>query len=99
MFALIMTEQVPTYEQLKQENEKLKAQLLQQQQQQEQQEQQEQQSPPNNQEYPLSLDEYARYGRQMIVPQFGLKGILFKLSRSIIATNFLTFHILQGSYE
>ena len=90
MFALIMTEQVPTYEQLKQENEKLKAQLLQQQQQQQQQqqEQQEQQSPPNNQEYPLLLDEYARYGRQMIVPQFGLKGILFKLSRSISATNF-----------
>jgi cell shape-determining protein MreC len=67
-----MTEQVPTYEQLKLENERLKAQLFQQ-----QREQQQQQLPPDDQEYPLSLDEYARYGRQMIVPQFGIKGMLF----------------------
>ena len=33
---------------------------------------------------PLSLDEYERYGRQMILPEFGLPGQL-KLKRARIA--------------
>lgn len=65
-----MSKQEPSYEQLKEENDRLKTQLLQQQQLQQISSQQEQ-------KFPLSLDEYARYGRQMIVPQFGIEGRLF----------------------
>lgn len=70
--AQVMSKQEPSYEQLKQENERLKAQLFQQQQRQPQ-----QHLSQREQKFPLSLDEYARYGRQMIVPQFGIEGRLF----------------------
>lgn len=60
----------PSVAQLKAENEDLKRQLLLFQ-------KQNQTSLPKHQQsenLPLNLDEYARYGRQMIVPQVGFKG-------------------------
>lgn len=36
--------------------------------------------PPDNDDWPLSPDEYLRYGRQMIMPDWGLEGKLPGLS-------------------
>jgi adenylyltransferase/sulfurtransferase len=48
------------------------------------------------QKWPLSADEYKRYGRQMIVPQIGLQGWCSMLPEINLA--FLTLRSLQSAF-